>query len=92
MIDEQRYLAPLERLEFVNKLLPFVNKKLVFHAPIISYSTKLAMLDINGAQELLKFAEGRSINNAVREGLVFKRVDGKFSFKVISNKFLQDEK
>jgi RNA ligase (TIGR02306 family) len=93
MIDEQRYLAPLERLEFVNKLLPFVNKKLVFHAPIISYSANLHnTFDINGAQELLKFAEGKSIVNAVREGLVFKRVDGKFSFKVISNKFLQDEK
>jgi hypothetical protein len=37
---------------------------------------------------MLKFADGPSLNNKIREGVVFKRLDGKFSFKVISNEFL----
>jgi hypothetical protein len=41
---------------------------------------------------LLKLAEGPSINHPVREGLVWKRLDGKFSFKTIANNFLLEEK
>jgi RNA ligase (TIGR02306 family) len=38
---------------------------------------------------LLNFAEGKSINNEVREGLVFKSIQNpNFSFKAISNQFL----
>ena len=42
--------------------------------------------------DLLDFAEGKSLNHPIREGLVFKRMDGQFSFKAISNKFLLKEK
>jgi hypothetical protein len=43
---------------------------------------------------LLKFAEGPSIKHPVREGIVFKSADedDSFSFKAISNKFLEKEK
>jgi hypothetical protein len=37
-------------------------------------------------------ADGPSLNNPIREGIVYKRVDGRFSFKVISNNFLLNEK
>ena len=41
---------------------------------------------------LVMAGNAMSLNNPVAEGLVFKRVDGKFSFKVISNKFLLAER
>lgn len=61
--------------------------------PVLAFTAKLKdTLGITNIEQLLKFAEGPSINNPVREGLVFKRVDGGFSFKAISNEFLLGEK
>ena len=47
------------------------------------------ILDTN-MQDLIKFAEGKSVlNNQVeREGVVLRDLDGKISYKVISNKYL----
>ena len=56
------------------------------HVPLIE-----AELTLNGSvDDLLKYAEAKSkLNpNTEREGIVFKRTDGKGSFKAISNKFL----
>jgi RNA ligase (TIGR02306 family) len=39
-------------------------------------------------EEILEMADGKSLFAPRREGLVFKRVDGKFSFKAISNWYL----
>jgi len=58
------------------------------HVPIIDVG-HLPSCDIDG---LLKYACGWSLNHPVREGVVFKRIDGQFSFKVINNKFLLSEK
>lgn len=61
------------------------------HVPILSYSTKLdCTINIDS---LLKFAEGKSKLNLMqeREGVVFKQICGKFTFKAISNKFLLKE-
>lgn len=49
-------------------------------------------LGITNVKELLAFAEGPSLVHPVREGLVFKRIDGNFSFKAISNQYLAKEK
>jgi len=38
--------------------------------------------------ELIAMADGPSLKNPIREGLVFKAMDGSYSFKSISNKFL----
>ena len=43
-------------------------------------------------EDLLAFAEGPSLVHAIREGLVYKRKDGMFSFKTISNAYLAKEK
>lgn len=44
-------------------------------------------------QQLLDYADGPSaFGGKFREGVVFKRMDGKFSFKAISNKYLLKEK
>jgi hypothetical protein len=42
--------------------------------------------------DLLAYADGESLSNKVREGLVYKSYDSEFTFKTISNKFLLGEK
>lgn len=88
-IDEFRYLTPVERMEFVDKLIERgINQNIVSHVPIIGTS-KLISGEVD---DLLKFAEGPSLNHPIREGLVYKQADGQFSFKTISNKYLLSEK
>ena len=52
--------------------------------------------EFDNTEDLLLHAEGKSLNNNVREGLVYKSYDlingEQVSFKVISNKFLLKEK
>lgn len=94
-IDEGgRYLTPAERAEFMKTLYAEgVDPKRVAHVPVIAFQANLKdTLGITNVKELLAFAEGPSITHAVREGLVFKRLDGKFSFKAISNAYLAKEK
>lgn len=93
-IDEGRYATPEERREVFNRLgdlgVDTANK--VFHVPVLHEAVTLEELGATSIDDLLKLAEGPSLNNPIREGLVFKRVDGKFSFKAISNAFLAKEK
>lgn len=94
LIDEARYMTPAERQALFDLLIDMgVNPNLVAHVPIIAYTAKLYdTLGITNVDQLLKFAEGKSLVNPVREGLVFKRIDGGFSFKAISNLYLEKEK
>ena len=92
-IDKQTYLTADERAEFMQKLYDNgVNPNLVKHTPVLHAAATLAELGITNVKELLTFAEGPSIFHQVREGLVFKRADGNFSFKAISNVYLAKEK
>jgi RNA ligase (TIGR02306 family) len=80
-IDGGRYLSPEDRHRVITELWNRgLNRDVVQHVPVMSMG------------ELLKFAEGPSFVHPVREGLVFKREDGGFSFKSISNAFLLKEK
>lgn len=97
-IDSQRFLTPAERYYLVDTLT-------LEHVPVLRLCeadepTTFRLHDDNG---LLSFEDTRdfwiqetckvkSINNPVGEGIVFKRYDGRFSFKIISNKFLLGEK
>ena len=86
-IDNQQYMTPQDRLEFINLL--FKNGYTGDIAPILNSKTTLHNIGISNITDLLSFADGESINNPVREGVVFKCVtNGDISFKVISNKFL----
>ena len=86
-------LTPSERTSFMRKLYDRgVNPNLVEHVPTIANDVTLDELGITNVKELLAFAEGPSLVHPVREGLVFKRTDGGFSFKAISNVFLSKEK
>lgn len=69
-----------------------INPQFVNHVPILHRSISLRELGITNVDELLQFAEGKSFKHDVREGVVFKRADGKFSFKAISNRFLLKQK
>lgn len=81
-IDNQKYLAPDERQEIVRLLN--ANGLPIKHVPIVGRIVLNHSVD-----EILAMADGHSLNNANREGLVFKRLDGQFSFKAISNWYLE---
>lgn len=86
-IDNKCFLTPRERADYMLWLEDEGYKG--EHVPVLFASSKLPA---NNIDDLLAFAEGPSIKHPVREGLVYKRVDGKFSFKVINNQFLLREK
>ncbi|KAF5237386.1 hypothetical protein FANTH_10831 [Fusarium anthophilum] len=79
-IDEQRYLPPREVYETWAPLLG------VKHVPVHGFRR----LNEMGSQitDLANRAEGMGINGRKRKGIVFKREDGQFSFKAISNSYL----
>ena len=86
-IDEQRRATPDEFLSICKEL---------DIDTVIHYKPMKVFEIFDTVEDLLLFAEGESINNKVREGLVFKSnliVDGEpLSFKVISNSFLLGKK
>jgi RNA ligase (TIGR02306 family) len=81
-IDKQKNLPPDERKE----ILKMLNKNgfTIKHVPIVGNIVLNHTVD-----EILAMADGPSLNNANREGIVFKRLDGQFSFKAISNWYLE---
>lgn len=85
-IDNQCYLVWADRMEAIQKL-----RDLGYTGDIVP-TFGVGPLESGNIEDLLKMAEGKSINAKQREGLVFKRTDGEFSFKAISQKFLLDEK
>ena len=92
-IDAKCYLTPEQRHSVMNELWARgMNRDMVEHAPVMSMGVTMAELGITNVDELLAFAEGPSYHHPIREGLVFKRIDGGFSFKAISNLFLLKEK
>jgi RNA ligase (TIGR02306 family) len=90
-ISAGEYYSPERRLKFVMDNAD-IGVDLIHHVPVIHHSISLRELGITNVDELLQFAEGKSLKHDVREGVVFKRADGKFSFKAISNKFLLKQK
>lgn len=78
-VKEGRYLSSIERLCFVDNIG-------LDHVPVLM-SNYIIDQDIN---ELIISADGRSLlhSDTWREGLVFKKLDGTTSFKIISNKYL----
>lgn len=82
------YLAPVQAKELADRLG-------IKHVPILHHETTLEELFGEGLTEnellakLLDYAESPSgLNGKYREGLVYKSLDGKFSFKTISNSYL----
>lgn len=85
-IDNQRYFTADERAEFLEQYA-------IKAAPVYT----IAKFDGFTSDQFLELADtgfgGKSINHAIREGLVFKStIDPSISFKAISNRFLLKEK
>lgn len=86
-IDKQKYLLPEERYKIQYNIFSSgvdVNKITV--VPILELERNLN--DFNSVEDFLSYAEGESIVNPVREGVVFKSHISDFSFKAISNSYL----
>lgn len=89
-IQTGEYLKPAARRELIERMG-------LKHVPVLSAQASLYdTLGITDMPQLLKFAEGKSVMGDIagpeREGVVFKEVDGGFTFKAISNKYLLGEK
>jgi ATP-dependent RNA circularization protein (DNA/RNA ligase family) len=80
-VDKQEYVSAEKRMLIINSLE-------LKHVPILHKSVALSDIGLNSVDDALKYAEGPSLNSKIREGLVFKKIDGSFSFKAISNSFL----
>jgi len=84
-IDTSKYLTPAERKAFVEE-------HDIKHVPVLAFGAELwDTLGINSIDNILKFAEGKSVMGMIgceREGVVFKSKAAQCSFKAISNKFL----
>lgn len=85
-INEQRYLAPTEREQFMCALITKGAK--VNHVPVVAVGPLLT----RDVFKLVEMADGPSLNNPVREGLVYKSMTRDFSFKTISVKYLEETK
>ncbi|KAI2470192.1 RNA ligase-domain-containing protein [Annulohypoxylon bovei var. microspora] len=79
-VDNQKYLRP----ETVTSICGRLGWR---HVPIIFDSMKLSTF-ANNIHDLLSKAEGTGVKGRMREGLVFKTIDAKFTFKAISNTWL----
>ena len=81
-IDKQEYLLPKERYE----IREYINCQ---HVPVVQKCG-----EFKGVEEEIKHADGLSLLNPTvqREGLVFKSTTQNFSFKVISNKYLLNQR
>jgi hypothetical protein len=95
-IKDGEFLKPAERQGFINEMNAIAKQEeidfVVEHVPVLHNNVTLAELGIHNMDDLLAFAVGPSLNNNVREGVVFKAMDGSHQFKAISNVYLEQEK
>lgn len=88
-IQTGEYLKPKARRDLIDRMG-------LTHAPVIAESATLYdTLKITDIPQLLDYADGKSVigfTGHLREGVVFKEVQGGFTFKAISNKYLLGEK
>ncbi len=80
-VKSGEYIGFRERIKIIESLG-------LDHVPILHESVKLDDIGLNSLDDILNYAIGESLNSSIREGLVFKKIDGSFSFKAISNEFL----
>lgn len=81
------YMNPADRRALIEKMG-------LKHVPVLVAGGDLYdTLGITDIPQLLKFAEGKStLFDTEREGIVFKEVNGGMTFKVVSNRYLMNEK
>lgn len=83
-IDERKYYTAKERSVIIDEL-----RSLGATVREVPRLRIVRLGDFSSVDEILAHANGPSLNpNVRREGLVYNRIDGSESFKVISNEFL----
>jgi hypothetical protein len=91
-INKFSFMSPAEATLVVSELNKLATTGVQLeYVPVLHESISLSQLGITNMEQLLTFAEGASLLNPaqkVREGVVFKAVDGGGSFKVVSNQYL----
>jgi RNA ligase (TIGR02306 family) len=80
-IDMKRYFSPFERHTYMSVLQNQISHVPVSHVGVLGEN----LMD---RDYILKMAEESNFNDLPAEGIVFKANDGKFSFKMISPKYL----
>ena len=87
-IQTGEYLKPEARRALINRMG-------LKHAPVIAESVDLYNdLGLTDIPQMLEYADGKSVigfTGHLREGVVFKEVNGGFTFKAISNAYLLGE-
>lgn len=78
-IDKQEYIS-------FSKVVEICNSIGMKHVPIVSIDDWYPLK--HNVKEILAMSDGPSMNAKLREGIVWKSVDGSASFKAISNKWL----
>lgn len=87
-ITNKRYLNMDERYSLIAK----INTRLPLPILQVPYLGRFKPFsEFESVAGFLNHATGPSINNPVREGVVYERVRDQFSFKAISNKYLLQE-
>jgi ATP-dependent RNA circularization protein (DNA/RNA ligase family) len=88
-IQTGEYLKPQARRDLINRMG-------LKHAPVIAESVDLYNnLGLTDIPQMLEYADGKSVigfTGHLREGVVFKEVNGGFTFKAISNKYLCNQR
>jgi RNA ligase (TIGR02306 family) len=89
-IKEKRFWTSQEKDYFINRV--YTKFGISLEHVQINHKAIDIFNQFNNVSDLLKYAEGPSLNHKVREGLVFKSIEpvngNIVTFKVISNKFL----
>lgn len=92
-INKGEFMNPRERKGLIAELNSIARKNeinvVIEHVPTLHFNVTLEELKISNMEDLLAFAIGPSMNNQVREGVVFKAMDGSHQFKAISNLYLE---
>jgi RNA ligase (TIGR02306 family) len=81
-IEKQEFISPKIRRNICKELQ-------INHTPVFWEDATLSEIGATDLNSLLTLAEGPSIVNPIREGLVFKSNESQFSFKAVSTKYLE---
>jgi len=89
-IKKQKYMSP-HRRGYIYSLMKRDGVD-ISHVPVTQPTIKI-LQKYGDMESLLKHADGKSeLGDMIREGFVYKAVEGELSFKVVSNEFLLGEK
>lgn len=95
-LDRDIYLPPSQRKALWVQIVVAQRKmgvsEVLTHAPALHDHVSLGDLGVASADKLIAFADGDAPAGTVRQGVVFRRFDARFAFKVLSTPYLLKSK